>query len=37
MGAMIGFLLGYYLGVKAGPNGYEELQEAGRRSPRRPR
>jgi len=26
MGTMIGFLLGYYLGVKAGPNGYEELQ-----------
>jgi hypothetical protein len=25
---MIGFLLGYYLGVKAGPEGYQELQEA---------
>jgi hypothetical protein len=25
---MIGFLLGYYLGVKAGPEGYGELQAA---------
>ncbi|HEV8065075.1 MAG TPA: hypothetical protein VGP46_09595 [Acidimicrobiales bacterium] len=28
MGAMIGFLVGYFLGVKAGPKGYEELREA---------
>jgi hypothetical protein len=28
MGAMLGFIMGYYLGVKAGPNGYEELQDA---------
>ncbi len=28
MGTMLGFLVGYYLGVKAGPKGYEELQEA---------
>lgn len=25
MGAIIGFALGYVLGVRAGPNGYEEL------------
>ncbi len=28
MGTMMGFLLGYYLGVKAGPKGHEGLQEA---------
>lgn len=30
MGAMIGFVLGYWMGVKAGPNGYEELMRAWR-------
>lgn len=28
MGTMLGILIGYYLGVKAGPKGYEELQDA---------
>jgi len=28
MGAMLGVLIGYYLGVKAGPKGFEELQDA---------
>jgi hypothetical protein len=28
MGTVLGFLVGYYLGVKAGPKGYDELQEA---------
>jgi hypothetical protein len=30
MGALIGFMVGYYLGTKAGPNGIEELMEAWR-------
>lgn len=28
MGAIVGVLLGYYLGVRAGPGGYEELMDA---------
>jgi hypothetical protein len=28
MGALIGFILGYSLGVKAGPEGYERLRQA---------
>ena len=28
MGALIGFILGYSLGVKAGPEGYEQLRKA---------
>lgn len=28
MGALIGFILGYSLGVKAGPEGYEKLRRA---------
>lgn len=28
MGTIIGFALGYYLGVKAGPGGFDELVDA---------
>ena len=28
MGALIGFIVGYSLGVKAGPEGYEKLRQA---------
>jgi hypothetical protein len=28
MGALMGFILGYSLGVKAGPEGYEQLRKA---------
>lgn len=30
MGAMVGFVLGYVLGVRAGPKGYEELMQSWR-------
>jgi hypothetical protein len=28
MGALLGFVMGYYLGTKAGPERYEELRKA---------
>jgi hypothetical protein len=28
MGAIVGFVVGYYLGIRSGPNGYEELIDA---------